>query len=470
MKAEGEYIVLHRNEYEQLLARLAVLERDNKALREENAELRARLDKNSSNSHKPPSSDGLRKVIKNNREKSGRQAGAQPGHEGKTLELVTEPDKIVRHAIKGHCACGKDLGNIKDKTILRRQVFDLPEKLMEVTEHQVEIVRCSCGRTHRAECEVKATTQYGERLKAFLVYANQYQLLPYDRLQELMQDVFGLPLGSGTIETANQNLYERLSTTEQQITEGLLKSPVIHSDESGIRCEGKTQWMHSVSNERYTYYAIHHKRGNEAMNAINILPQYKGICVHDRWASYDAYSCTHALCNAHLLRELKFAEEESGRAWAGKMRLFLLKALELKKHNGLHTASIQKLLRKYNRLLKAAREEEPPAQTAAFPGKRGRKAKPQTLRLLDVFAKRKYEVLRFLHNKDTPFDNNQAERDIRMVKLKQKISGCFRSQQGAQVFCRTRSYISTARKQGHHVLEALQCAFSGNPLPLYQPC
>ena len=478
MEIKGEHIILTKEEYEQLLCKVESYQKEIKLLRKiieeltsKVKELEERLNKNSRNSHKPPSSDGLRKPVKNNREPSGKKPGAQKGHEGKTLQMVKNPDKVVEHKVKGKCSCGNNLEDAELLRIDRRQEFELPEKLYEVIEHQIEVRKCACGRIHEAECPVKGNVQYGDRMKAMVVYLNQYSFIPYERLQEYMEDIFGLPLGGGTIEASNEKCYQQLEETEDQIKQGLLSSAVIHSDETGIRCEGKTQWVHTTSNEQFTYYYIHPKRGKEAMDALGILSQYKGICVHDRWASYEQYNnCLHSYCNAHLLRELKFVHEEMSKTWAEQMRQFLVLALDLKKRNGLNADIISLLMSRYDRIIEEATLEENSCLLSSTTIKRGRKAKSKSLRLLEVFINHREKVLRFVHNKDTPFDNNLAERDLRMIKLKQKISGCFRSRHGAEVFCRIRSYISTVRKQGYGVLNAIEQALSGNPIIVYQPC
>ena len=433
-------------------------------------ELEGRLHQNSSNSHKPPSSDGLKKVIKNNRVPTNRKSGGQKGHEGKTLKRVENPDKIILHSVKGVCDCGKDLEEAELLRIERRQVFDLPKKLCEVTEHQIEVKRCECGRIHRGECELRGNTQYGDTMKGLVVYLIQ-QKMSYEQVQQFMEEVMGLPLGGGTIEAANKECYERLEESERQIKEGLLGSKVIHCDETGIRCANKTQWVHVTCNERFTYYFLHPKRGKEAMDEIGILPRYKGNCVHDRWSSYERYECEHSYCNVHLLRELRFVEEEMGRKWAKEMKRVLLLGWYMKKRNWLSGKTIDSLMRRYEKVVEKGIEEER-RYDRAIEGikKRGRKKKGKSVRLLEVFIRDREKVMRFIHNKDTPFDNNIAERDLRMVKLKQKVSGCFRTVQGGNIFCRIRSYISSARKQGYSVLDSIVRALKGEPVTLFQPC
>jgi transposase len=275
----------------------------------------------------------------------------------------------------------------------------------------------------------------------------------------------GLSISDGLLATSNQLCYENLEQTEMDIKHQIIQSEVMHNDETGIRCEKKTQWIHSSSTELYTHYSIQNKRGREGMDAIGILTNFKGISVHDRWASYDDYDCDHALCNAHLLRDLKFLAEENDSKWAEKMIPVLVQSNQYKKEGLLDEKNIHTIEKQSRRILKEGLKQEPPP-IAITTIKRGRKAKTKSLLLLEVFMHRSQQVWAFIYNKAVPFDNNLAERDLRMVKLKQKISGCFRSLNGAQVFCRIRSYISTARKQGYGILHAIECALLNKPIPV----
>ena len=468
MEFTAAQVIMTREEFDKLIGKVEAYEsllRKVEKLEKRVRELESQLNKNSRNSSKPPSSDGYKKKIKNNREKSEKKAGAQDGHEGTTLQMVETPDKVVKHKIEGVCECGKDLKRAELKNVQSRQVFDVPEKLLEVTEHQVEIRQCSCGIIHEAKCAVKGNVQYGERIKALMVYLNQYQYLPFERLQEFSEDCFGISISDGVLNQSNQRCYENLEQTEIDIKQQIIQSEVTHNDETGIRCEKKTQWIHSSSTELYTHYSIQNKRGREGMDAIGILTNFKGISVHDRWASYDDYDCDHALCNAHLLRDLKFLAEENDSKWAEKMIPVLVQSNQYKKEGLLDEKNIHTIEKQSRRILKEGLKQEPPP-IAITTIKRGRKAKTKSLLLLEVFMHRSQQVWAFIYNKAVPFDNNLAERDLRMVKLKQKISGCFRSLNGAQVFCRIRSYISTARKQGYGILHAIECALLNKPIPV----
>lgn len=452
MEIPSGYVLIKESDYNMLLARIA--------------ELEARLNKTSNNSHKPPSSDVYKKVIKNNREKSDNKQGAQTGHKGTTLKMVDIPDKTILHKLQGYCECGINLESLELKNLQRKQEFELPEKLIEVIVHLIEVKQCTCGKIHQATCELKGNTQYGSKFKSLMVYLNQYQFVPFERLQELSKDCFGISISDGVLAKSNQVCFEHLEETEEIIKKEMIQSPVINNDETGIRCQGKTQWIHSTSTPELTHYSIQNKRGNQGIDAIGILPQFKGTSVHDRWASYDQYSsCTHGYCNAHLLRDLKYVNEELNCAWALKMKKLLVHANDLKTKDQLNINIIEDLEIKYVQIVRQGFKEEPEQKSREKP-KRGRIPKSKSQRLLDVFAFRSERVLLFLYDKNVPFDNNLAERDLRMVKLKQKISGCFRSANGAQVFCRIRSYISSARKQGYEILDAIENALTGNPVSL----
>ena len=458
MERTATHVILTHAEYDSIIEMIARLEK-------RVAELEAQLNKNSNNSSKPPSSDGLKKGIKNNREKSENKPGAQPGHKGSTLQMVNHPDKIVDHKVKGICKCGENLEAQTKRSMVRKQEFELPEKLLEVIEHHIEVVTCKCGRKHYAPCELKGNVQYGNKFKALMIYLNQYQFIPFERLQEISETCFGISISDGVLEKSNQTCYDNLEQTEEKIKQKLIQSPVINNDETGIRCAGKTQWIHSTSTPTLTHYNIHSKRGNEAIDAIGILPHYQGKSIHDRWASYDNYTCTHGLCNAHLLRDLKYLYEELNCKWALKMKKLLVQSNELKKQDRLDVFNIDTIESHYAQIVQQGIKDEPEQKSREQP-KRGRIPKTKSARLLDVFANRSQQVLLFIYDKEVPFDNNLAERDLRMIKLKQKISGCFRSQHGAEVFCRLRSYISSARKNGHQILDAIEKALIGNPVQL----
>ncbi len=456
MQIPKGYILIKEEEYLSLFQQMIEME-------QRIHELESQTKKNSSNSHKPPSSDGLTKKIQNNREKSDRKQGAQNGHEGKTLQMTERPDRVEKLTVKGKCMCGRNLEGQQIINIQRRQEIDLVEKLTQVTEYQIEVRGCTCGAVHYGEEGRLVPIQYGERIKSMMVYLNQYGFMPYERLQEYFKDCFGLSVSDGVLVGANKRCFENLEETEVEIKEQVKASPVMHNDETGLRCEKKTKWVHTSSTEEYTYYSIHEKRGREAINDIGILPGYEGTSVHDRYSSYDEYGCDHSLCNAHLLRDLKGLVEDENKKWAKRMISLLVEAKEMKEAGEISKRTLKNLLHQYDLIVLYGMRKEPPL-ILPVKRKRGKLKKPKSLLLLEDFRIKKDQVLKFLLNPLVPFDNNLAERDLRMVKLKQKISGCFRTKAGARMFCRIRSYISTVRKQGYCVLPALQWAMAGNPI------
>lgn len=456
MKIPEGYILIYKIEYEQMCKQIEMLMARVK-------ELESMLHKNSTNSHKPPSSDEFKKPIKNNRIKGEHSQGGQQGREGTTLKMAAHPDKRVYCKAQGKCSCGTSLDELPVLRIEKRQKFDLPEKLIEVTEYEVEIKKCTCGKRHEAACSVHAPVQYGKRIQSLAIGMNQYQMIPYERLQEFFTDYFQVSVSDWWLSKTNEMCYENLASAEKGIKQKLISSDVLHSDETGLRSNGKRQWVHVAGTTTHTHYEIHSKRGKEAMDAIGILPHFKGNSVHDRYSSYEKYeNCKHSNCNAHHLRDLQYIEEEMGRKWAKRMRRFLIWSNHLKKQGRLEEIIIAALSQRYDTILNQALLAEPPDPPAES-GKRGRKAKNKSKRLIETMQKKKEQTLRFLYDPQVPFDNNLAERDLRMIKVKQKISGCFRTCKGAQVFCRIRSYISTVKKHGYNILDAIVLALNNQP-------
>lgn len=464
---------------EQLTADFAALKAENTALRAECQTLRERVQtledqvaKDSHNSHKPPSSDGLAKPKpKSLRPKSQRSSGGQPGHPGHTLPMADHPDHTLRHAVERCANCGRNLVKQVPDRIERRQVHDLPVPKLEVTEHQAEVKTCLCGCVNRAAFppEAAAPVQYGPRVKSVAVYLGEYQLLPFERLAEIMRDIFACErFSEGTLANFKADCSRRLEPVEATIRDLASAAPVAGFDETGVRAIGSLHWLHTVSTQLLTWYYAHKRRGSVAMDAAGILPEYRGRAVHDFWKSYFNYDCDHALCNAHLLRELTFLWEEQAQQWAKEMIDQLLVIKEEVATAGavgltaLPLTDQERFLKGYERIVKAGYAENPAAPPHG-PKRRGRRKQSKARNLLDRFRDHPDSILAFMRDFAVPFDNNQSERDLRMMKLRQKISGTFRSFQALENFCRIRGYVSTARKNGVNALEALQRVFLGNP-------
>jgi len=455
-----------------LTQQVSLLTKQVNSLTDEVKTLKGKRFKNSNNSSKPPSSDGYSKPApKSLRKKSGKLSGGQHGHKGHTLRMVETPDFTEKYEVSICAHCSENLSDIDAIGIERRQVFDLPPIALQVTEHQAEIKQCiACGGKTKARFPVglQKGTQYGTQIQAILTYFNQYQLLPYQRTQEMFQDLFNVNLSQGTIKNVLARGANDLDEFTLHLKQQLIESPLNHFDETGIRLETKLNWLHVASNEQLTYYTLHKKRGKEAMDDMGILPNYLGYAVHDHWKSYYQYHCEHVLCNAHHLRELAFVEEQYEQAWATKMKQCLQgiksavdEAIFAGKEN-LTTAQILGFEQYYDGILLEAKLEIPKLAKPERK-KRGRVKKHKSHNLRNRLVEHKSEVLAFMHNFRVPFDNNLAERDIRMTKLKQKISGCFRSEVGGDIFCSLRSYLSTVKKQGINRLDALVDLFNHKP-------
>ena len=435
-------------------------------------ELEDRLGKNSHNSSKPPSSDGLAKKPVSLRPQTGRKPGGQKGHPGKTLALTDTPDKVVVHAPDQCACCGLPLAEAVAEPGERRQVADLPPLRLFITEHQSQ--RKTCGGCGAVTCGafpagVSQTAQYGSRVKALGVYLSSYQLLPYGRIAGLFADLFGARLSPATLFAAQQAGAEKLSAVLSDIKESLQQAAVVHFDETGLRVGGKLHWLHSAGTTALTYYDWHEKRGKDGMSKAGVLSDFAGTAVHDGWASYFHYGCRHALCNAHPLRELTALHEQDKQEWAASLRSHLVeikKAVQQAREQGETKLSCLLVCRfeaQYRKLLTEGFAANPPPETPLVT-KRGRIKQSPARNLLLRLQAGMEQTLAFLYDFAVPFDNNLAERDVRMMKVKQKVSGGFRSCGGADAFCAVRSYISTLRKQGQSVLPALETVFLGKPL------
>jgi len=429
-------------------------------MRQEIKALKDRLALNSRNSGKPPSTDGLDKPApKSLRKKTGRKPGGQPGHPGRSLQPIAQPDHTIVHLLD-RCPCGKCPGrSLRQEPVLdyeKRQVFELPAQPLAVTEHQAEIKQCPISGdlvTAAFPPRVNAAAQYGSRFRALLLYFSNQQFIPYHRLAQLCEDLYGQPLSEATIVAGNERAYANLQLYEETVKIQLPQAPVNHCDESGLRVAGQLYWLHVVSNAHLTFYGVHPKRGSQAMDDLDIIPHCKNWIVHDHFKAYFTYEdCLHALCNQHHLRELKFLWEEHQEAWADELSGFLLESLQRRKLAGApDEQAFKKILARYHAILAKARLHHP--------GNQG--AQSKAANLLDRLEDYDLSVLAFLCDPEVPFTNNQGERDLRMEKVRQKISGCFRTLHGAKVFARIRGYISTCRKQGRNLLEELENAILG---------
>lgn len=428
------------------------------------SDLEAKLAKNSSNSSKPPSSDGVNKKPKTSslRGKSDKKPGGQLGRQGKNLSQVSDPNEIQEHIPNSCDGCQASLERAAPCDVEIRQVFDLPSIKIIITEHRAQTKICPCcGKKVKANFpeNVSGPVQYGERVKAIAAYFLHQHLIPFERVAQLFEDVFGISLSPGTCANMDKKLYRHLEGFERSLKTHLIASKVLHFDETGVRCEKKLKWIHVASSKSATFFGLHDKRGKKATDEQGILPEFSGTAVHDNWKPYFSYTqVKHGLCNAHHLRELKFVFEEEKAIWAQEMSQCLLRAKKIAdeaKLNCLEIMPPEELLRiekEYGEiLLKAALFyiEGPPPQKGG--------------NLFRRFLHRIKETLAFCYDFRVPFTNNLAERDVRMEKVKQKVSGCFRKHEGGVRSCRIRSYISTAKKQGWNIIEALVEAIKGKP-------
>jgi transposase len=474
---------------EELLEKLQAQEAEIKSLREDLAQalvvlseanarikqLEGQAGKDSHNRSKPPSTNGFKEPVRKTqslREKSGKKSGGQPGHPGKTLMMVSNPDEIVRLSPSRCSHCQKALVATGSSRLEQIQVFDLPLMRLEVKEYQAEVKTCpNCQHETRAALPdgiAPLSVQYGPNVKALAVYLSCIQFLPLARTCQLLSDLLGTTFSQAAVLAACQKSAQAVQPVGEQIQVALQHSRVLHSDETGFRVGGKRWWLHVACTAWFTYYLAHPKRGNEATEAMDILPHYHGINVHDSLSMYRRYPCLHALCVAHYLRELTYIHEQYQQDWAYQMTL-LLRSIYLQVQQAkqealclIPEADQQDYRRRYQHLVQLGLLANPPPTERTR--QRGAIKKSEPLTLLLRLQEHHDLILRFMTNFEVPFTNNQAETDLRMMKLRQKISGCFRTVAGSATFCTLRSYLATMKKQGVHLLTALASTYTASLL------
>jgi transposase len=425
--------------------------------------LTGKLSLTSHNSSKPPSNDPNRKKKTKGSHKN--KPGGQLGRVGKNLEPVDNPDKIISLKIDKRSL---PRGHYREVGFESRQVVDI-EISRVVTEYQAQILEDEQGNRYVADFPegVSRPIQYGQSIKSHAVYLSQFQLLPYERLSDYFMNEAQLPVSVGSLFNFNKEAYDRLEEFEKLAKEKLQASQLLHADETGINLNGKRIWLHNASNELWTYFYPHEKRGSEATEEIGILPKFQGILVHDHWKPYYTYTaCRHALCNAHHIRELQWVIDNPSYKWAKDMQDLLLKIKEeVHKSAGILKKQFADVWReRYRQVIEEGLSEMPPPKKVNEEDqkkKRGRKKKTKELNLLERLRDYEDDVLRFMMVDYVPFTNNLGENDIRMTKVQQKISGCFRSIDGAKIFCRIRSYLLTSQKHGIPPTDAMRSLFNG---------
>lgn len=438
------------------------------SLTERVSELEQKINKNSKNSSKPPSSDGLAKPKpKSLRKPSKKKNGGQKGHKGHNLKQAEKPDHVVPLSVTS-CSCCADLTHEPVIEYISRQVFELPQPKLEITEYRGEIKLCpKCGLSNRASFpkNVNSPTQYGPRFRGLLAYLHNQQLIPPNRISQMMNDLYKAPVSEATVFDASFRSYQNLAPFETAVVEALCKSPILNVDESGVRTKGKLHWLHTASTKAVTFFGIHEKRGTEAMDNFDILPNFDGRLIHDFWKPYFSYDCKHALCHAHHLREITFLFEQQGQIWAKNMFDLLLDMNDFvsKQNEQLTEEQKDPWIKKYRNLIIEGWKCNPLSELPLQKKKQGRPKRTKAQNLLGRLDDHESSALAFLHDINVPFSNNLAEQDIRMIKVRLKISGCFRTIQGAKYFARIRSYLSTARKQNRNILDSITEAISGHP-------
>ena len=458
-----------RKQNEQLLELVAQLQARIKELEE-------RLNKNSGNSSKPPSSDGFKKPVKKDRslrEKSGKKPGGQPGHKGSNLAVLSKPDHIEEHLCT-ECKNCPHYEICHRSAIVKetRYVVDAVVKVNITAHNLLSVPVCPvCGTEKAGEFpdNVRSYIQYGNNLEALAVALNTVGAVSVKRTHEILSGVFNIPISTGTVSNMVSRCGEKLNSVIEIIKTRLKASAINHADETGTNVNGKTEWAHCLSNDKYTYVTLHKKRGYKAIKEIGILMDYHGILVHDCWASYwKLEGVTHQLCCAHLLRELTgISENNPEQKWASMFKELLVKMKSSKEKAiekgkaALSRSTLNKYSRCYDEIISLAKEENP--EPPKNPGKRGKPKRGKILSLIERLKEHKGEVCLFLNNSLVPYDNNQAERDIRNIKVKTKVSGFFKTEEGAVNYLKIMSFVGTAKKHGKSAYDAIRLAVFGTP-------
>lgn len=436
-----------------LLSRIEDLEAENATLKSINADLLSRLNKNSKNSNKPPSTDGLAKKPAFP-QSQGKKTGGQLGHKGKTLEIVSHPDHTIVHHAE-FCPCCSKIFSPDDveQIVARRQVFDIPQPRLEVTEHQIGLITC-CQQEHKGSFPVAVgqPVQYGTKIKALSVLLNTDYKIPFEKISQLLSDLYSCSFNESTAISANQACFDALETVQESIKSKILQAQVTHFDETGMRVEAKLHWFHTASTILFTYLFVHAKRGAEALNSSeSLIKDFTNWAIHDCWASYFEFKqCAHALCNAHILRELE-SLKEGGSKWAIEMQDLLLELFQLSQKATIIVPDKDIWLQKYTQICQNGDEEELPS----VKGKRGKPKSTKGRNLLKRLLLHQQGILAFAFIEHIPFTNNQAERDIRCLKTKQKVATSFRTFNGAKTYARIQSVVSTLRKHNMNVFQNL---------------
>lgn len=468
----GQIVQLH----ELVVEQARVIE----TLRAENAEFRARLGQSPRNSHKPPSSEGYEKPApKSRRERSGRKSGGQDGHEGRTLRQVKSPDEILVHRPQRCAGCGRSLARATVVSTEARQVFDLPPIVLRVVEHRLEHCRCGCGHLTMAgmPAGVGAPVQYGPGVRGLATYLLAGQYLPLARTAELLTELLGAPISQGSLASWYAQAAAGLDGFDQTVKTTLACAPVLGADETGIRVAGALAWVHAARTGTLTRYTVSTRRGLEAMEEAAVLPALSAdtVLVSDFWAPYWRFDVLHAVCGAHLGRELVAAAEVPGQAgWAKALDRLLIEMNDAAAGARSHSqdALTPSLLAGYHCHYDTLVQAGWAANPGHGPGQRGKRRRPKHVNLLDRLDTHRQEVLRFADDLRVPFTNNGSEQDVRPLKIRMKVAGCLRTIAGAETFCRLRSYLSTARKQGQSAFTVMRMLHDGTPWEptTTQPC